>query len=125
MPAKSAWSGVMPKAMPSMPRAPAPHMGRYASSGNEGRPRATRIWSAAPPRSGALSIRVPSRSNSTARTPRNTSGLPGRDEVVHRRVAAEPVALAERVVAEAARGLRLEPAGAAVAGEFGRADELQ
>src|SRR3954465_3920906 len=86
--------------MPSMPRAPAPAMGRYMSSGSEGRPRSVRILSAAPPRSGALSIRGPSRAQREGFTccASIVLGLPGHGQVVDARVAAEPVAAGERVV---------------------------
>jgi hypothetical protein len=50
----------------SSPAHPHQPWGGTGQRGREGRPRARRIWSAAAPRSGALSISVPSRSNSTA-----------------------------------------------------------
>src|SRR6059058_4857250 len=117
----------MPKAMPSMPRAPAPAMGRYFSSGSDGRPRSVRILSAAAPRSGALSIRVPSRSKRTAFTSCAIIVLafPGHGQVVDARVATEPVAMRERVVFHALGLQQVQARLPAPRAQLAGLDELQ
>src|SRR5687767_7461595 len=99
----------MPNAAPTMPRAPAPTIERSAANGSAGKPRSWRRSLAAPARSGALSISVPSRSNSTAPARarliaaalKALSRFGARDEVVDAGVARQPVAPGDRVVLHA------------------------
>ena len=89
----------MPKPAPSRPRAPSEVTGRVSASGTGGRPRAVRMRLTAWPRSGAVSAKVPSRSNSTARI----IGLsaPACKDVIDAGIRFERVGPGERVVGHA------------------------
>src|SRR5882724_12810013 len=99
------------------PRAPLEACARSVSMDRGARLRSARIRFSARPRSGAVSAKVPSRSNSTARTPFSlTAASPAHavHQVVDAGVAAERVDLGERVVGHADDLAHLEPRGAAV-----------
>src|SRR5688572_1694107 len=83
--------------MRSMPRAPIEAKGCTSSACSGAKPRATRSRFRAATRSGALSASVPSKSKSTARLGVTHAA----QEVVDVAVAAQPVALRERVVGQA------------------------
>src|SRR6266850_2248243 len=95
-------SGVMPKPMRSRPRAPIDAKGRTVAGGSGSRPRLVRIALTAAARSGAVSAKVPSKSNSTARLVTHAA-----QEVIDVAVALEPVTLPERVVGHAGHDVEL------------------
>src|SRR5258705_13742907 len=94
----------MPNPALSRPRAPLEVCGRATSGGRGARPRSARTRLRARARSGAVSAKVPSRSNSTARTPFNfTEASPAHavHQVVDAGIASERVDPGERVVGHA------------------------
>src|SRR3569833_1272937 len=127
MDAKCGSSGCRSKPRPSWPRAPCEACGRMTSSASGGSPWRARCRLSAWPRSGAVSTRVPSRSNRTARMFSSfTALLPParRHQVVDVGVGFQLVDLGQRVVGHAEQFLGVEPGFARHAGKLGGLDEL-
>src|SRR6267142_2959120 len=123
----SSFPGARPKPVLMSPRAPLEACARRVSIGRGSRCRSARMRFSARPRSGAVSAKVPSRSNRTTRTPFSfTAASPAHavDQVVDRGIGAERVDAAERVVAHADDFAYLEPCPAAMARELRGLDEL-
>src|SRR5258706_8483965 len=118
----------MPNARPISPRAPWLASGRSCASDSAASPRSTRWRLTAAARSGAVSTSVPSRSNSTRRTPRafmSSLRPPAREHVVDVGVAAEREAAREWLIGHAFDFDHVELGRARCACEFARADEAR
>src|SRR5512143_375759 len=125
--AKRGSSGCRSKPTPSRPRAPCEACGRTSSSLSGGRPWRARCRLSAWPRSGAVSTRLPSRSNRTARMFSSfTVSIPPsrRHQVVDVGIGFQLVDLGQRVVGQADELLGVESGFARHAGELGGLDEL-
>src|SRR3954465_10471388 len=108
----------MPKPIRKRPRAPIDEYGRTVAAGRGSRPRFVRIALSAAARSGAVSAKVPSKSNSAALLVTQAA-----QEIVDVAVRFQPIALAERVVGHADQLRGAQARIAREARELGGLDE--
>src|SRR5882672_5202827 len=114
----------MPKPMRRSPRAPIEAYGRTVCGASGSMARSLRMRLTAAARSGAVSAKVPSKSNSAARAGRLLLTHAAQD-VVDVAVALEPVALGERVVGHADQLGGAQAGGAREARKLRGLDEAQ